>query len=104
MSSASMRAWSMKKRSPCGKRKESALNRCVRAALPPFQWRAKPALQSICGKRGWIINAPSADRRHVHQAALVPQAVQATLEAERLEIGVEALAVVADLLHDVVGP
>src|SRR5207247_11199434 len=43
-------------------------------------------------------------RRSVHQSALVPQAVQAALEAERLEVGVEALAVIADLLHDLVGP
>src|SRR5437879_6035166 len=45
-----------------------------------------------------------AQRRSVHQSALVPQAVQAALEAERLEVGVEALAVIADLLHDLVGP
>src|SRR5205823_2228495 len=46
----------------------------------------------------------SSDRRHVEQPALAPEAVQAPLEAERLEIRLEALAVVADLLHDVVGP
>src|SRR5467141_2120789 len=45
-----------------------------------------------------------AQRRRVHQSALVPQAVQAALEAERLEVRVEALAVIADLLHDLVGP
>src|SRR6266404_3695852 len=45
-----------------------------------------------------------AQRRGVHQSALVPQAVQAALEAERFEVRVEALAVVADLLHDLVGP
>src|SRR5947208_7326113 len=45
-----------------------------------------------------------AQRRSVHQSALVPQAVQAALEAERLEVRVEALAVITDLLHDLVGP
>src|SRR5690349_760604 len=46
----------------------------------------------------------SSDRRRVEQPALVPQAVQPALEAERLEIGVEALGVVAHLSYDVVGP
>src|SRR6267378_3098722 len=45
-----------------------------------------------------------AQRRRVHQSTLAPQAVQAALEAERLEVRVEALAVIADLLHDLVGP
>src|SRR5438477_11778247 len=45
-----------------------------------------------------------ANRRRVHQPALVPQPVQAALEAQRLEVRVEALAVVADLLDDVPGP
>src|SRR6185295_3294730 len=41
-----------------------------------------------------------ADRRRVHQAALGPEVVQAAREAERLQVRVEALAVVADLLDD----
>src|SRR5204863_9966397 len=46
----------------------------------------------------------SSDRRHVEQAALGPQAVEAAVGAERLEIGVETLGRVADLSYDAVGP
>src|SRR5687767_276667 len=46
----------------------------------------------------------SANRRRVEDAALVPEPVQAALEAQRLQVGVEAFAVVADLAHDVEGP
>src|SRR3954470_14232968 len=49
----------------------------------------------------WIF---SPDWRRVHQAALIPQAVEAALEAQRLEVGVEALGIVADLLHDIERP
>src|SRR5581483_12519045 len=63
-------------------------------------WRTRRAARAPRRAR----RGGSSDRRYVHQAAVVPQAVQAALEAERLEIGLEALAVVSDLLHDVVGP
>src|SRR5664279_5934526 len=49
----------------------------------------------------------SANRRRVHQPALGPQVVDAARQAEgRLEpeVSLEALAVVADLLDDAVGP
>src|SRR5512134_3010598 len=70
--------------------------------------RADPASQALpitkqlsCSCRN---RSALSDWRGIHDAALVPEAVQAALEAERLEVGVEALAVVADLLDDVVGP
>ncbi len=56
------------------------------------------------GNLGSPVPSRLADRRRVHQAALGPQVVQAAREAERLEVRVEALAVVADLLDDVECP
>src|SRR5581483_37104 len=47
---------------------------------------------------------PLAQRRRVHQSALGPEPVQAALDAERPEVRIEALAVVADLLHDAERP
>src|SRR5687767_13021909 len=70
--------------------------------------RAEPASQALpmtkqlpCSCRN---RSALSDWRGIHQAALVPQPVQPALEAERLQVGVEALAVVAHLLDDVVGP
>src|SRR5476649_227006 len=50
---------------------------------------------------------PSAHRRRDHRAALGPERIDAAAELERralAEIALEALAVIADLLDDVVGP
>src|SRR5688500_7897048 len=44
------------------------------------------------------------DGRRVHQPALVPQAVKPALEAEGLQVVVEALAVVTHLLDDIERP
>src|SRR5215467_8012850 len=49
----------------------------------------------------------SADRRSVLQAALVPELVQPAGKAQRrlqADIALEAFAVIADILDDVVGP
>ena len=74
----------------------------------PARMRADPASQAFAMTKQRPCSCRSCaalpDRRGVHQAALVPQAVQAALEAERLQVGVEALAVVADLLDDVERP
>src|SRR5690242_21840801 len=47
------------------------------------------------------------DRHGVLQAAVLPQRIQAALDLERrphADVALEALAVIADLLDDVVGP
>src|SRR5690606_19417247 len=51
--------------------------------------------------------ARSADRRRVQDAALAPELVEAASQPHRrlqTDIGLEALAVIADQLDDVVGP
>src|SRR3954470_7688469 len=48
--------------------------------------------------------AELANRGRVKQPAFGPQAVHAALEAERLQVRIEALAVVAHLLHDLERP
>src|SRR5689334_5452091 len=55
----------------------------------------------------WPLLPGSADGRSVLQTALVPQLVQAAGQAQRrlqADIALEAFAVVADLLDDVIGP
>src|SRR5476651_1694279 len=50
---------------------------------------------------------PSAHRRRDHRAALRPERIDAAAELERralAQIALEALAVIADLFDDVVGP
>src|SRR5262249_42555459 len=50
---------------------------------------------------------PSADRRRVHDAALVPERIEASLQAQwrlRPKIALEHIAVIAHLLHDLIGP
>ncbi|CAN5535768.1 hypothetical protein BH24ACT5_BH24ACT5_30730 [soil metagenome] len=58
-----------------------------------------PGTQQQSGER----NVTSTIRRCVLQAAVGPQGVDATFETERSQVGLEDLAVVPDLGHDVVG-
>src|SRR5690606_32919482 len=89
-----------KPRRPAGSRAAPSGRR-----LPAGQDRSRP------GSAGrWPCAPPeggSADRPAVHQAAVAPRAVQATLQlhgARHAQIALEALAVVADRLDDVVTP
>src|SRR5690349_20976633 len=65
---------------------------------------------SPTGAASWAITTRAgglADRRRVHQAALRPQVVDAARQADRClgaQVALEALAVVAHLLDDAVGP
>src|SRR5688572_878400 len=74
----------------------------------PARTRAEPASQAFAMTKQRACSALNvsalADGRGIHQPALVPQAVQPALEAERLKVGVEALTVVAHLLDDVERP
>src|SRR6516164_4069747 len=67
--------------------------------------RARSRRRQAASPAGRVM--PSADRRRVHQAALVPQVVDAARQPHRAlgaEVALEALAVVAHLLDDAVGP
>src|SRR5919106_5139318 len=70
--------------------------------------RAEPASQALATMKQPLCSARKrsalSDWWGIHQTALVPEAIESALEAERREVGVEALAVVAHLLDDVVGP
>src|SRR4051812_38329274 len=82
--------------------------RLPNASKQQAKWQRPYANRRPKGRRRIVFGeGRSADRRGVLQAALGPQRVQATLDLERAahaDVAVEALAVVTDLLDDVVDP
>src|SRR5262245_50111932 len=71
--------------------------------LPAFADHSrKVSLRSLA--LSWFAGRESPQGRHVHHAAVLPQPVDAALDAERLDVAFDALGVVADLLDDPVGP